>query len=161
MLWRQRSKGETLYYYGCVQIQLTLHANATLHNYIVANCITHCILLSFFLTIHYICIYWISLQLPASQWEIFPIWSSNSVGRKCKTGQKIETITQNLIYNFYSTKQFFIQAATFYCVRMGFEPVAYQGLESGSRHVAAHVVRQNKVGLFCKPCFSSDEMFWS
>jgi 4-hydroxyphenylpyruvate dioxygenase len=30
---------------------------------------------------------------------------------------------------------------------MGFEPVAYKGLETGSRDVVAHVVRQNKIYL--------------
>jgi 4-hydroxyphenylpyruvate dioxygenase len=39
------------------------------------------------------------------------------------------------------------QAATFYCTRMGFEPVAYRGLETGSRKVAAHVVKQNEIVL--------------
>jgi 4-hydroxyphenylpyruvate dioxygenase len=38
-----------------------------------------------------------------------------------------------------------MQAASYYCMRLGFEPLAYQGLETGSRKVAAHVVRQNKV----------------
>ena len=37
------------------------------------------------------------------------------------------------------------QAASFYCTRLGFEPLAYRGLETGSRQFAAHVVRQNKV----------------
>lgn len=37
------------------------------------------------------------------------------------------------------------QAASYYCTRLGFEPLAYQGLETGSRKVAAHVVRQNKI----------------
>ncbi|XP_013413991.1 4-hydroxyphenylpyruvate dioxygenase [Lingula anatina] len=37
------------------------------------------------------------------------------------------------------------QAATFYCVRMGFEPFAYKGLETGSRQVVSHVVKQNKI----------------
>ncbi|ESO97258.1 hypothetical protein LOTGIDRAFT_214078 [Lottia gigantea] len=37
------------------------------------------------------------------------------------------------------------QAASFYCTRMGFEPLAYKGLETGSRKIAAHVVRQNKI----------------
>ncbi|OXA38286.1 4-hydroxyphenylpyruvate dioxygenase [Folsomia candida] len=36
------------------------------------------------------------------------------------------------------------KACTYYCVRLGFQPLAYQGLETGSRKVAAHVVRQNK-----------------
>ena len=37
------------------------------------------------------------------------------------------------------------QAASHYCVRLGFEPFAYKGLETGSRDVAAHAVRQNEV----------------
>ncbi|XP_063242156.1 4-hydroxyphenylpyruvate dioxygenase isoform X2 [Bacillus rossius redtenbacheri] len=37
------------------------------------------------------------------------------------------------------------QAASYYCTRMGFKPVAYKGLETGSRKIAAHVVQQNKV----------------
>lgn len=28
---------------------------------------------------------------------------------------------------------------------MGFEPLAYQGLETGSRKFAKHVIKQNKV----------------
>lgn len=37
------------------------------------------------------------------------------------------------------------QAASYYTTRMGFEPVAYQGLETGHRQFARHVVKQNKV----------------
>ncbi|XP_068126145.1 4-hydroxyphenylpyruvate dioxygenase [Hyperolius riggenbachi] len=37
------------------------------------------------------------------------------------------------------------QAATFYCNKMGFEPVAYKGLETGSREVVSHVVKQDKI----------------
>ncbi|CAH0776692.1 unnamed protein product [Bemisia tabaci] len=37
------------------------------------------------------------------------------------------------------------QAASFYCTRLGFEPLAYRGLETGSRKYAYHVVRQNKI----------------
>lgn len=34
---------------------------------------------------------------------------------------------------------------------MGFEPLGYRGLETGSRQTAAHVVKQNKVSNFkCK-----------
>lgn len=36
-------------------------------------------------------------------------------------------------------------AASFYVTRMGFTPVAYRGLETGSRNVCSHVVRQGKV----------------
>ena len=39
------------------------------------------------------------------------------------------------------------QAAAHYCVRMGFSPFAYAGLETGSRQVAAHVVKQNEVSF--------------
>uniref|UniRef100_A0A3B4BFP5 4-hydroxyphenylpyruvate dioxygenase n=1 Tax=Periophthalmus magnuspinnatus TaxID=409849 RepID=A0A3B4BFP5_9GOBI len=37
------------------------------------------------------------------------------------------------------------QAASFYCNKLGFEPLAYQGLETGSRDVVSHVVRQGKI----------------
>ncbi|XP_069134887.1 LOW QUALITY PROTEIN: 4-hydroxyphenylpyruvate dioxygenase-like [Argopecten irradians] len=37
------------------------------------------------------------------------------------------------------------QAASHYCARLGFELLAYKGLETGSRDIAAHVVRQNKI----------------
>lgn len=37
------------------------------------------------------------------------------------------------------------QAAVFYCDKMGFEPAAYKGLETGSREVVSHVVRQDKI----------------
>ena len=38
-----------------------------------------------------------------------------------------------------------LQAASFYCTRMGFEPFAYKGLETGSRSVVAHAVKQNDI----------------
>ncbi|KAG1445770.1 hypothetical protein G6F56_009799 [Rhizopus delemar] len=34
------------------------------------------------------------------------------------------------------------QAASYYCTRLGFKHLAYRGLETGSRKVAAHVVKQ-------------------
>ncbi|XP_014887328.1 4-hydroxyphenylpyruvate dioxygenase [Poecilia latipinna] len=37
------------------------------------------------------------------------------------------------------------QAASFYCDKMGFEPLAYQGLETGSREVVSHVIKQDKI----------------
>ncbi|KAJ1370649.1 4-hydroxyphenylpyruvate dioxygenase (4HPPD) (HPD) (HPPDase) [Parelaphostrongylus tenuis] len=37
------------------------------------------------------------------------------------------------------------QAAFWYCVNFGFEPFAYRGLETGSRIVAQHAVKQNKI----------------
>ncbi|XP_033231045.1 uncharacterized protein LOC117182113 isoform X4 [Belonocnema kinseyi] len=36
------------------------------------------------------------------------------------------------------------QAASFYCTKLGFQPLCYRGLETGSRHTAAHVVKQNE-----------------
>ncbi|KAK5645405.1 hypothetical protein RI129_006705 [Pyrocoelia pectoralis] len=37
------------------------------------------------------------------------------------------------------------QAATYFITRMGFQPFAYKGLETGSREYAAHAVKQNKI----------------
>uniref|UniRef100_A0A8C5HCA7 4-hydroxyphenylpyruvate dioxygenase n=1 Tax=Gouania willdenowi TaxID=441366 RepID=A0A8C5HCA7_GOUWI len=37
------------------------------------------------------------------------------------------------------------QAASFYCDKMGFEHLAYKGLETGSREVVCHAIRQDKV----------------
>nr|XP_033811915.1 4-hydroxyphenylpyruvate dioxygenase isoform X1 [Geotrypetes seraphini]XP_033811916.1 4-hydroxyphenylpyruvate dioxygenase isoform X2 [Geotrypetes seraphini] len=37
------------------------------------------------------------------------------------------------------------QAASFYCNKMGFEPLAYKGLETNSRELVSHVVKQNKI----------------
>lgn len=37
------------------------------------------------------------------------------------------------------------QAASYYCDKLGFEPLAYKGLETGSREMASHVIRQGKI----------------
>ncbi|XP_030073590.1 4-hydroxyphenylpyruvate dioxygenase [Microcaecilia unicolor] len=37
------------------------------------------------------------------------------------------------------------QAASFYCNKMGFEPLAYKGLETNSRELVSHVVKQDKI----------------
>uniref|UniRef100_A0A673H271 4-hydroxyphenylpyruvate dioxygenase n=1 Tax=Sinocyclocheilus rhinocerous TaxID=307959 RepID=A0A673H271_9TELE len=37
------------------------------------------------------------------------------------------------------------QAASYYCNKLGFEPLAYRGLETGSRDVVSHVVKQGKI----------------
>lgn len=37
------------------------------------------------------------------------------------------------------------QAASYYCSRLGFERVAYKGLETNSRQIVSHVVRQGKI----------------
>ncbi|XP_075023811.1 4-hydroxyphenylpyruvate dioxygenase isoform X1 [Calonectris borealis] len=37
------------------------------------------------------------------------------------------------------------QAASYYCNKLGFEELAYRGLETGSREVVSHVIRQDKI----------------
>lgn len=37
------------------------------------------------------------------------------------------------------------QAASFYCNKMGFELMAYKGLETGSREVVSHAIKQDKI----------------
>lgn len=37
------------------------------------------------------------------------------------------------------------QAAVFYCDKFGFEPLAYKGLETGSREVVSHAIKQDKI----------------
>ncbi|VDM37641.1 unnamed protein product [Toxocara canis] len=37
------------------------------------------------------------------------------------------------------------QAAFWYCTNFGFEPFAYKGLETGSRLIASHAIRQDKI----------------
>lgn len=48
------------------------------------------------------------------------------------------------------------QVAQYYITRMGFEPVAYKGLETGSRFIASHVVQNGNVRfVFTSPVRSS------
>jgi 4-hydroxyphenylpyruvate dioxygenase len=42
-----------------------------------------------------------------------------------------------------------LQSATFFISRFGFQPLAYRGLETGSRNIVTHVVKQNNVHFFC------------
>ncbi|KAJ1093167.1 hypothetical protein NDU88_006274 [Pleurodeles waltl] len=50
------------------------------------------------------------------------------------------------------------QAASFYCNKMGFEPFAYKGLETGSREVVSHVVKQDKIiFIFVSPLNPGNE----
>uniref|UniRef100_A0A8B9DQK8 4-hydroxyphenylpyruvate dioxygenase n=1 Tax=Anser cygnoides TaxID=8845 RepID=A0A8B9DQK8_ANSCY len=37
------------------------------------------------------------------------------------------------------------QAASYYCNKLGFEELAYRGLETGSREVVSHVIKQDKI----------------
>lgn len=41
--------------------------------------------------------------------------------------------------------EIFSQASSWFCVRFGYEPYAYRGLETGSREVVSHVIKQNKI----------------
>lgn len=51
------------------------------------------------------------------------------------------------------------QAASYYTARMGFERVAYRGLETGSRVVASHVVRNGDITfILTSPLRSLDQM---
>jgi len=38
-----------------------------------------------------------------------------------------------------------LQAASWYCIRFGFKPFVYRGLETGSRQVVSHVIKLNKI----------------
>ncbi|XP_054008124.1 4-hydroxyphenylpyruvate dioxygenase [Hylaeus anthracinus] len=48
------------------------------------------------------------------------------------------------------------QAASYYCTRMGFERFCYRGLETGSRHVASHVVKQNQIVFVFESAYEPD-----
>lgn len=53
-----------------------------------------------------------------------------------------------------------LQAASWFCVRFGFEPCAYRGLETGSREVVSHVIKQNKIILvFQSPLLPDNEEY--
>jgi len=45
------------------------------------------------------------------------------------------------------------QAASHYCIRFGFQPFAYKGLETGERKVACHAVRQNNTIFVFKSAY--------
>ena len=50
------------------------------------------------------------------------------------------------------------QAASYYCFMMGFEPIGYRGLESGSRTLVSHVIRQNEITfVFVSPLTPGNE----
>lgn len=52
------------------------------------------------------------------------------------------------------------QAADWYCGRMGFKRIAYRGLETGSRNIVTHVVRQNDACFaFSSPVQPGNEDF--
>ncbi|XP_072272021.1 4-hydroxyphenylpyruvate dioxygenase [Pyxicephalus adspersus] len=52
------------------------------------------------------------------------------------------------------------QAASFYCNKLGFEPLAYKGLETGSRELVYHAVKQDKIlFVFVSPLTSGNKEF--
>lgn len=71
-----------------------------------------------------------------------------------------QTATQQVEYRGYDHVTWWVgnakQTAQYYITRMGFEPVAYRGLETGSRFIASHVVQNNGVRfVFTSPVRSS------
>ena len=59
------------------------------------------------------------------------------------------TSASNLDYRGYDHITWYVgnakQAASYYITRMGFRPLAYRGLETGSRYIASHVVSNGQV----------------
>ena len=51
----------------------------------------------------------------------------------------------NFLFSVFHNYIPVFQAAESYCLRLGFEPVGYQGLETGHRLVASHVIKQGEV----------------
>ncbi|CAF4903180.1 unnamed protein product [Pieris macdunnoughi] len=49
------------------------------------------------------------------------------------------------------------QAASYYITRFGFEPLGYQGLETGSRKITAHAVRLNKIVFVFQAQYEPEE----
>ncbi|CAB4401158.1 unnamed protein product [Rhizophagus irregularis] len=51
------------------------------------------------------------------------------------------------------------QAASYYCTKLGFKHIGYQGLETGVRDVVSHVVRQNSITfVFQSPLNPNDKL---
>ncbi|XP_060527501.1 4-hydroxyphenylpyruvate dioxygenase [Cylas formicarius] len=53
------------------------------------------------------------------------------------------------------------QAATYYITRLGFQPIAYKGLETGERKYASYVVRQNEITFIFKSAYEASETEFS
>jgi len=63
------------------------------------------------------------------------------LGILCTLHNQIDANGHFYIYNCDLNQQ----AASYYCNKMGFEPFGYKGLETGSREVVSHAVKQDKV----------------
>ena len=51
------------------------------------------------------------------------------------------------------------QAASYYITRMGFKRIAYRGLETGSRHICSHVIRNGDITfVLTSPLRSLDQI---
>jgi len=50
------------------------------------------------------------------------------------------------------------QAASFYCTRFGFKPVAYRGLETNHRDIVSHVVQLDKIFFVFQSPLNPGEM---
>ncbi|KAM4808159.1 4-hydroxyphenylpyruvate dioxygenase [Rhinophrynus dorsalis] len=72
----------------------------------------------------------------------------STVGDKTTYTDKGEKHDQGRFLSFHSITLWVSnakQAASFYCNKLGFEPLAYKGLETGSRELVTHVVKQDKI----------------
>lgn len=83
--------------------------------------------------------------------ESVPLYSTNGHHKTSAT---------NVDYRGYDHVTWYVgnakQLKDYYITRMGFKPVAYKGLETGSRYIASHVVTNNRVTfVFTSPVRSS------
>ncbi|XP_011308967.1 4-hydroxyphenylpyruvate dioxygenase [Fopius arisanus] len=53
------------------------------------------------------------------------------------------------------------QASGYYITRFGFQPLGYQGLETGSRKIASHAVKQNKIVFVFESSYDPDDKLMS
>ena len=73
----------------------------------------------------------------------------------------LHSLETPLSYQGYAFVHWYVgnakQAASYYVTRMGFERVAYRGLETGSKAIASHVVRNGSVTfVFTSPLHCID-----
>lgn len=74
--------------------------------------------------------------------KIYCIWSHHILGWKCKAGIYRST---SLLYVNSPLPPSPHQAAYYYCAHMGFQPMAYRGLETKERNVVSHAIKQSDV----------------
>ncbi|KAK5010991.1 hypothetical protein LTR28_006464 [Elasticomyces elasticus] len=85
----------------------------------------------------------------------FPLYEESS-----RSAPTVQVVQSNIEYRGYDHVTWYVgnakQAASFYVARMGFKPIAYKGLETGSRFIASHVVQNGGVRfVFTSPIRSS------